>query len=70
MSAVGQMDQIDFVELMRQIEQSRVACGITEADDEACRNSGSRRTEKKREIPREIADRCREAGVEPLAAKF
>jgi hypothetical protein len=70
MSAVRQMDEIDFFDLMRQIEERRVAFGITEADDEACRNSGLRRTAKKRGILQEIADRCREAGVEPLRANF
>lgn len=70
MSVVRPVDEIDFFELMRQIEERRVAFGITEADDEACRNSGSRRTAKKREILQEIADRCHEAGVKPLRANF
>jgi hypothetical protein len=67
---VRPMDEIDFFELMRQIEERRVAFAITEADDDACRNNGSRRTVKKRAILQEIADRCREAGLEPLRANF
>jgi hypothetical protein len=64
------VDEIDFSELMRQIEERRAAFGIAEADDNACRNGGSRRTARKREILQEIADRCREAGIAPLKAIF
>jgi hypothetical protein len=64
------MDEIAFSELMRQIEERRQALGITEADDAACRNDGSRRTPEKRQLLREIAERCAEAGVQPLPVNY
>jgi hypothetical protein len=64
------MGEIDFFELMRQIGERRAALGVTQADDEACRNGGLRRTAKKREILQEIADRCTEIGAMPLKANF
>ena len=64
------MPEICFQDLMRQIDERRVSLGITDVDDAACRNSGLRRTEAKREILREIAKRCSEAGIEPLEANY
>lgn len=62
--------EIDFWQLQEEIQARRDALGITEADDEACRNSGLLRTDKKRAILRSIAERCAAAGEEPLPAKF
>jgi hypothetical protein len=62
--------EIDFTVSTGQIERRRLAQGITEADDAACRNSGSRRTPEKRQLLREIAERCKEAGIEPNPANF
>jgi hypothetical protein len=63
-------DEIDHYELAKEIDARRAALGITDADDDLYRNSGSRRTERKREILREIAERCAEAGVDPLVAYY
>jgi hypothetical protein len=62
--------EIDFWRLMRQIEQRRLALGITEADDAVRGNSGSRRTPEKRQLLREIAERCKAAGIKPVPANF
>jgi hypothetical protein len=62
--------EIDYTVLMRLIEERRLALGITDVDDAACRNSGLRRTPEKRQSLREIAERCEEAGIEPHRANF
>jgi hypothetical protein len=64
------LQEVDFWQLQDEIQARRDALGITEADDDECRNSGLRRTEKKRAILRFIAERCAAAGVEPLAANY
>lgn len=63
-------DEDDFSDLLQRIRARRAALGITELDDEACRNTGRRRTADKRAFLQRIAQRCREAGVEPLKAAF
>ena len=44
--------------------------GITDADIEAARNSGTRRTPEKRELLARIADRARRGGKTPLPANY
>jgi hypothetical protein len=64
------MEEIEFSALMLLIEERRIAHGITDADDKARQNSGFRRTHEKREFLQAIADRCREAGIDPLPANY
>ena len=64
------MEEIDFDVLSAQIKKRREELGITDEDDAAMMNNGRRRTPEKRESLRRIAERCREAGVEPLPANY
>jgi hypothetical protein len=63
-------EKIDFFVLIQQIRERRAALGITERDDDACRNSGKRRTEEKRRFLQDIAESCVEAGIVPFPANY
>ena len=64
------MNEVNLDDFLAEIEARRIALGITDTDDEACRNIGTRRTAAKRQLLQEIAERCAAAGVEPLAANY
>lgn len=49
---------------------NRAGIVFTEELVESLRNKGHRRTPEKREMLRQIEERCRAAGVEPLKAYF
>ncbi|MGI4946010.1 MAG: hypothetical protein ACRYHQ_36535 [Janthinobacterium lividum] len=61
---------VDFDEFSAEIAQRRLELGITDADDEACRNSGQRRTMRKRRQLAATRDRCLDAGIEVNLADF
>ena len=61
---------VDFDEFSAEIAQRRLELGITEADDEACRNSGQQRTMRKRRQLAATRDRCLKAGIEPIPLNF
>jgi hypothetical protein len=56
--------------LRKDIVARKAALGITEADIEAARNLGTRRTPEKRAALARIQTRARERGLSPLPANF
>lgn len=63
-------EEIDFDELQKRVAARKLELGITDADDDMFRNSGIRRTPEKRAFLARIAERCRQAGIEPLKANY
>ena len=63
-------EEIDFTELQRGIAERKAALGITDTDADLFRNNGRRRTPEKRAFLARIAERCRQAGIDPLKANY
>ena len=64
-------DQIQSLEdFCREMEAWRQQVGLTEVDDREMQNSGERRTPEKRELLRQIAERCHVAGIKPFPVNY
>jgi hypothetical protein len=61
---------VKLSELKERVAARKAALGITDADIEAARNSGLRRTPEKREFLARIAARARAAGQTPVPANY
>jgi len=63
--------QIALQDLLSRIAAKRAALGLDAPEvDKMMRNSGARRTPKKRAALRRIEARARSAGVDPVPGKF
>jgi len=63
-------EAIDGYDYLRRVAARKRELGITDAEIEAVRNSGTRRTPEKRELLVRIAERARRAGKTPLPANY
>jgi hypothetical protein len=57
---------VSLEELWEWVAQRRDVLGMTDHEVWLMRHSDERLTEGKRELLRRIAERCREAGIEPV----
>jgi hypothetical protein len=55
---------------VREIEDRKRSLGITDEMIASARNTGECRTPEKREVIARMQERARDAGLEPMAAKF
>ena len=63
-------EAIDGYDYLRRVAARKRELGITDADIEAVRNSGTRRTPEKRKLLVRIAERARRGGKTPLPANY
>lgn len=63
-------EPVELNKFLEQVKQRKQELGITDEMIEQLRNSGTRRTQEKRELLARIQQRCRDLGLDPYKANF